>query len=534
MSYRPVLAAMLTAMVLLTAACSGSGGTASGDRGLTFALDTEPSCLDPQVSMADATALITRGVVDSLVSQDRKGLFHPWLATRWETSSDLRTYTFHLRAGVTFHDGTPLDATAVKASFDRIVAPATKSLYARSLIGPYRDSTVLDARTVRVRLSRPFQPFLQAVSTAYLGIQSPKAFTTYAGSLCDHVVGSGPYVFDKHVHQQQVTLHANPKYAWGPEGDATGKARIPTLTFRFLPEAATRVGALRSGQVDGISPVPTPDVPAVTADSSLTLVRTEAQGASYGLYLNTARAPFDDRRVRQAFQRSLDVDTLVRSVYGGTFTRAWSILTPTSRNYDAKTRGSWSYDLAAADRLLDQAGWTGRDSAGYRTKDGRRLRVVWPATQAQLDAQQRGVLGQGIQAAAKKAGIEVVRPVLQNGPLYEAAAKGTYDILDQSWGRADPDILRTFLDSKSLPMTGQNMSRVQDPRVDRWVDGAVTTADERERDKDYAQAQRWVIQQATVVPVFVPAYLVATRKNVRGLTADPAGFPRFEHAWIAG
>jgi peptide/nickel transport system substrate-binding protein len=247
----------------------------------------------------------------------------------------------------------------------------------------------------------------------------------------------------------------------------------------------------------------------------------------YAVYLNTTRGAFTDVRVRQAFQAAVDIDLLVRSIHFGVYERAWSILSPSTRDYDKTLEGSWSFDPAKANGLLDAAGWTARDAEGYRVRDGRRLSVHWPTTPQQDAADQRGLLGQGIQAAEKQVGIEVVRDSVPNGKLFELVAAGGYDVFDMAWTRSDPDILRGFLASTSKPMTGQNIARVADPNVDSWVVGATATLDEKVRAADYANAQHWAVEQAAVVPLYVPAYLLAVAKNVRGLAADPAGFPVF-------
>jgi peptide/nickel transport system substrate-binding protein len=285
--------------------------------------------------------------------------------------------------------------------------------------------------------------------------------------------------------------------------------------------------------VQAIGAVPTPSVASVEANSQLRFSSTPSEGAVYAVYLNTERGPFTDERVRTAFQRAIDVGTLVRTVHFGVYERAWSILSPATPGYDPSLAGSWPYDPALANRLLDQAGWSARDADGYRVRDGQRLSVRWPTTPQQDEADQRGVLGQGVQAAERAVGIEVVRDNVPNGTLYGLITDSKYDLFDMSWSRADPDILRGFLDSASMPMTGQNIARVHDATVDAWVEGATATLDEKTRTDAYHRAQRWAVEHATVVPLYVPAYLLAADRSVHGLTADPAGFPLFYDAWVA-
>jgi peptide/nickel transport system substrate-binding protein len=530
--------AALTALLALSAACAqgpparDSGGVPVPGGALTFAVDREPNCLDPHVSPADTTAVIDRNVFDSLVSQDAQGKFRPWLATAWRISPDLRTYTFDLRTDVRFHDGTPFDANAVKANLDHIADPATKSLYAVTLLGPYAGTTVIGAHTAEVRFSRPFAPFLQAVSTTFLGMASPAALKTFAGSLCDHLVGSGPFRYDQHVHQQSVTLHRNEDYRWAPSSaDHAGPAYLEHLTFQFVPESATRIGKLVSGQVGAAAAIPAAAMATVRANPDLSVLSAPIQGMAESLYLNTSRAPFDDARVRVAFQRGIDLDTLIRSVYFGQYNRAWSPLAPATPAYDAGLDGSWGYDAAMANRLLDEAGWTTRDSYGYRTKQGVRLAVRWPYTELQASTEQRGILGQAIQAEARKLGIDLVRTSVQPGTLYGLVGNADYDLTDTSWTRADPDILRAFLAGDSIPPAGQNYARAHDALVDEKLAAAASTTDDQVRRNAYADAQRQAIRQAVVVPLYAPVYTLGAATSVHLKTFDPAGFPLFHDAW---
>jgi peptide/nickel transport system substrate-binding protein len=284
--------------------------------------------------------------------------------------------------------------------------------------------------------------------------------------------------------------------------------------------------------VQGVAAVPPANAAAVTGDAKLRLVRTESRGAVYSVYLNTGRAPFTDEKVRQAFRAAVDVDGLVKGLYFGQYSRAWGILSPTTPLYEPAVENSWKQDEAAANQLLDGAGWTARDADGYRVKDGKRLAVHWPTTQQMESAQQRGALAQGIQAAAKKVGIEVVRDRIQTAQLFEQVAKGDYDLFDMSWARADPDILRGFLGSTSTFPIGQNVARISDPQVDSWVNGASATLDEAARRQAYGQAQKWAVDHAVALPVFVPAYLLGVSAKVHGLAADPAAFPLFYNAWL--
>ncbi|CAO5147428.1 peptide/nickel transport system substrate-binding protein [Frankia sp. AiPs1] len=528
---------------LLFAGCGGSGSTASSGKpaaggSATYAIDTAPTCFDLHVNAQDVTAEIGRNVVDSLVSAAPDGTFHPWLASSWQITPDLRSFTFHLRTGVTFSDGTPFDAAAVKANFDRIANPATKSRYAASLLGPYTGTQVVDARTVTVRFSRAFAPFLPAASTAYLGFYSPKTLAANADKLCGGgpvMVGTGPFTFERYTKNQSIVLRRNPAYRWPADGSRhVGPAYLDTVTFRILPENSVRVGALQSRQADIARALPPVNVSAVRADRRLSVVRANQPGEVYSIYLNTTRAPFDDVRVRRAVQLGVDIDADVRTVYFGQYDRAWSPLSPTSPGYDSALVNTWRFDPAAAGRLLDQAGWTGRDAQGFRTKGGKRLTLVWPLPPREIIREQRDVLGQAFQADLKKIGIEVTRPGLDLGEYATRGAAGEFQMSDLAWTRFDPDILRLFFNSASRPPSGQNASFLHDADVDAWTLSGAATTDQARRAQFYRQVQQRVVTQAAVVPVYVETTLLGVNRRVHDLGIDPNGWTSFHDVWVTG
>ncbi|WP_435126877.1 ABC transporter substrate-binding protein [Actinacidiphila sp. bgisy144] len=546
LSRRPVPLAAATAAVLLAAACgggSGSGGstTSTGKPvsggSLTYAVDTEPVSWDIDVSQQDITGSIQRNVFDSLVYQDDKGQFHAWLASSWSVSKDLRTYTFHLRKDVTFTDGTPFNAQAVKTNFDRIVDPATKSQYAAGLLGPYAGTKVVDPYTVRVSFTKAFAPFLQAASTPYLGFYSPAAIKKYgsklgAGGPAD--VGTGPFVFSSYTKGQSAVLTRNPKYDWAPSTDAhQGPAYLDKLTYRFLSQDSVRVGALRSGQVQVAKSVPPTDVKTLKPSGGLTVISKQAPGGVYNLVLNASRGPFTDKRVREAVQRGINVDADVKSVYFGAYQRAWSPLSPATVGYDSSLTGTWPYDPKLAAKLLDQAGWTARDSAGYRTKDGKRLSLEWPLMPQNLVSQQHDILGQAVQADLKKLGIEVKRPRQDVGTFVKQLFGGKDDISDYSWSRADPDVLRLYFNSAETPAKGgANGTFIKDTDLDTWTEQGQTTLDPAGRAAYYTKVQQRAVDLALVVPMYVVSSVYGASTKVHGITADANTWLEFHDAWL--
>ncbi|WP_033287756.1 ABC transporter substrate-binding protein [Amycolatopsis jejuensis] len=537
---RAVVAAGLL-LVPVLAACSageadgtntGTGTPVSGGE-LTYLVDQTQLTLDPAVSPATVTGLVTRPIFDSLVEQTSPTTFGPWLATKWEISADGRDYTFHLKRGITFTDGTPFDAAAVKATLDHVVDPASKSQYAASLIAPYESTTIVDDLTAKVRLSKPFRPFLQALSTPYLGIQSPKALRVPAADY--KPVGTGPFSFVSWEQQKDITLTRNPAYAAAPAGAPhPGPAYLQTLKFGYVAEETTRYGALTSGQAQAIAAVPSGRVDSLQAGGKFRVLKNELPGTGYNLYFNVRTGPTSDPSVREAVQRAIDVPALVANIYSGQYAPAKNVLSPTTPGYDRAAEGSLpQFDPAKAAELLDRAGWTGRNAEGYRTKDGRELTLTWPYL-GLINRDRRDVLGQAIQAEAKKAGIRIDRPNLDAGAYTDLVLNGGYQILDTGNVRADADILRfSFGSQATFARGGANLSLAASPELDGWLDEAAGTADPAVATRDYAQAQAYVLKNGYVLPGYVQTSLVGTTAKLSGLTVDAQGIARFAGAWLA-
>ncbi|GAB2786632.1 ABC transporter substrate-binding protein [Streptomyces daliensis] len=539
--HRPKAVTLLAVSALALASCSGASGSdqkseepVKGGK-LTYAVNAEPVNLDPHASAQDVTGLFARPVLDSLVSMDAKGTIRPWLASSWKISEDQKTYSFTLRKGVRFTDGTPFDAEAVKANLDHIVDPKTKSEMAAGYIEPYEGTKVTGERTLEVSFSRPHSPFLNALSTAYFGMQSPEQLEKGADALAKKLVGTGPFVMKDFTPREGITYTRNDQYAWGPAGARhKGPAHLKELEFTVLTEDSARLGALTGGQAHAVANVPPAAVEQVEASPDLRMEKRQAPGGAYTYYPNTEKGPFKDARVRQAFRDGIDFETVVEKLYFGVFAHATNPLSPATPGYDKRAGTHWRHNPKKAAALLDEAGWTGRDSGGYRTKDGKRLTVTWPFVKA-ANREQRSTLAEQIQAEAKDLGFELV---LDTGTQHELAAdygKGEYDVMDLSWQRADGDALRNLFSSASIATPekfGQNASRLDDERVDEWLGDALATTDAKKRAALYAKVQRQVTNEAAAFPVYVVSYLMGASENAQGIDWDPQAYPTFYDAWV--
>ncbi|WP_431926061.1 ABC transporter substrate-binding protein [Micromonospora wenchangensis] len=526
---RLAAATMAAALVAAVAGCGGDAPATGG--GLTYAINQEPQCVDPHATGQSVTSSVARPVVDSLVWHDTaSGELRPWLARSWSVSADQRSWTFVLRTGVTFSDGTPFDAAAVRANLDHIVDPRTKSLGAAGVIAPYyRDSQVVDGHTVTVRLKQPFASLLVQLSTVAFGMQSPTWLATGGTELCTTVVGSGPFVMRGGWRKGRgVDYVRNDAYDWAPQGAPhQGPARLDSLHIKLITQDSARIGALTSGQVDAAARVPALDVKRL--EGTMRVLRAEAPGENYSLFPNTASPVFSDVRVRQAFRGGIDWDDLVQRLFFGAYRTAAGPLSPATRFVAPATTTAVPYDPERAGQLLDEAGWRGRDAEGYRTRDGKRLTVRFASVKA-AETAENVTLSEQVQAEARKLGFDVQIVNLPISQVINNAQRGTYELMATGFSGPDADVLRKLFGSDGVAVPGRmgsNIAKYRNATLDRLLADAQLTTEEPRRAALYAQAQKQVVDDAAVIPVYAAGSLVATTRSVDGVVFDGEASPSF-------
>ncbi|MYX30312.1 ABC transporter substrate-binding protein [Streptomyces sp. SID8381] len=544
-THRPAaLAAGVTALLTtLVTACSaggsGDGATAAGgpprDGGtLRLAVAKEPECLDPHQSPTEAARLLSRPILDSLVHQTAKGAFEPWLAKSWTISPDGRTYTFTLRDDVSFTDGAKFDAAAVVANLNHVVAPATKSLLASSLISAYKSARAVDAHTAEVTLKQPDSGFLGALALPNLGIESPVTLEGSTAALCKKIVGTGPFrTTGGLVAQKGIDYTKNPAYDWAPKSAGhTGPAHLDGIKVQIVPDNASRSGALTSGQVDAATGLDPTSTKTLAKTPGFALHKTSFPGANYSYWPNTAEGPLADVSVRKALRAGIDWSTIDQRVNFGQYPSAKGPLSTTTPGYDGSQASAYAYDPAEAARLLDAAGWTGRDAKGYRTKNGKRLRVehLWSDPSVTNLAVQ-------IQAAAKKLGVEFVEENVDGGTFVKRLLAGDYDIIDTSFSSPGPDVLRVLFGKENIPTPARgvsnNMARYDNPAVEQLFTQARHATDQKEQFRLYGEVQRHITDDAAVLPIYSPVSTFAARTAVQGTGFTADGSADLYAIWLA-
>jgi len=524
------LLALASAGALLLAGCA-SGGDASDDGTpraggtLTYATgDAEPTCLDPHVGGNYPQALVSTQYLESLVSKDSEGEIVPWLADSWEESDDGLSWTFTLRDGVSFTDGTPFDAAAVAANVAHLQDPETLSSTGYLALQKVTGVEAVDARTARFDLSEPDSALLESLTQPWLAMESPEALQRSQEVNCESPVGTGPFVVESWTKQDRVVLSRNDDYS-SPPADAghDGPAHLDEVVWRFIPDSAARYAALQAGQVDVIDNVQPDTLVAAEKDDSLDEIDAPRPGAANRIELNSGKAPFDDERVRQAFITGVDVNDGIDSLFFGTADRSYSALSSVEP-LAYSDESLFDVDPDAAGDLLDEAGWTERDSDGYRTKGGERLSLEFPvSTNQSIPAEQS--LFEQIQAGAKQLGIEVVLSPLDLSSWYGALAENDYDLVSAPYTKVGPDVLRILYDTAGITPAPSgyfaNLAQLSDPALDQLLTDAAQTSDPDERADLYQQAQQIVLESYTVLPLYDQQNHYLVRSSVTGVRALP-------------
>ncbi|PPH65681.1 peptide ABC transporter substrate-binding protein [Rathayibacter rathayi] len=542
------LPAAVAAAVLLLSGCTVESPDATGtpvDGGtLTYASgDAEPTCLDPHVGGNYPQALLATQVLESLVSRDAGGAITPWLAESWTVSDDALSYDFTLREGVRFTDGTALDAEAVATTIAHLQDPATKSSTGYLAVAKVASVTAVSPTVARFTLTEPDSALLESLAQPWTAIESPTGIARGEQANCEAPVGTGPFTVSEWVKQDHVTLTRNDAYdaSTGPTGDGhKGPAHLASITWRFIPDSATRYAAVQSGEADVLDNAQPDTLTAATGASGLVELDAPRPGSVNRLELNSGRAPFDDESVREAFVRGVGVNEAIDSLFFGTAERSFSPLS--SREATAYSDPSLFADagsdseVSAAEGLLEKAGWVDSDGDGIREKDGTPLTLRFPvSTNQSIPAEQS--LFEQIQASAKTLGFDVQISLLDLSSWYAALGANEYELVSAPYTKVGPDVLRILYSSSGITPAPSgyfaNHAQIADPALDSLLAQASATTDEAARADLYQQAQRIVLEGYWILPLYDQQNHYLHRSAVQGLVAlDTVSTPWFADAWV--
>lgn len=519
------LVLVLTAALLL-AACGGSGGstsdgagtpsggdagtggsqaggdegTASGPFTLRIGLNAFPPQLDPHLSSAAVDRQVYQSLYDKLVDLDENLNIVPALAEDWDISDDGTVYTLYLRQGVTFHDGTPFNAEAVKFNFERMLDESLGSPR-RSEIGLVTDVTVVDEYKVQITLANAFSPFLSILADRAGMMVSPTAVQEKGENFSQDPVGTGPFKFASMIQGDEIVLERNPDYwAAGPLAER--------VIYKALPDENVKVAQVQAGELHIIDqPVPAPQLPALSSDPNLRVSLNP--GLEWqSMWMNVTQPPLDNVYVRRAIAAAIDRETLVRVVFGDAAVPGATPFPPGYPVHD-ETLGIPARDLDLARQYLEQSGL---DSVSFTLK-------IQPNPTYQRSAEV-------IQDMLGDVGIEVQIEQVEFGTLLEQTTPGNlnYQAALLGWsGRPDPDQnIFIFLHSTG----NQNRSGYSNPEVDRLLEEARRVHDMAERKELYKQVMDVVLDEVPYVILYHPTNVRIMRADLEGFVHVPDGMIR--------
>lgn len=509
------IATAAMAMPLMLAGLSAQAQDQS--KTLVIAVPSDPVGLEPGANKAEPVGSeIILNVFDTLVAwtaPDFKQL-EGRLAASWTISPDGKEFTFKLRPGVKFQDGTPFDAAAVKFSLERTRAANS---YVKATFELIKDITVVSPSEVRITLSAAYPAFLSILAQPQSAIVSPAAVQKFGDKFAANPVGTGPFVFKSAQADTNIVLEANPDYF-------RGAPKLSRIIYRVIPDASTRRLEIESGGVDivqqqgQLSAIAAEDIEALKKNKNVRILETSSQIIRQLEFNNNKKdGPFANIKVREAITHAIDYDGLLQGVFGGTAERVYGPLTSNSWAFNPKMKEmAPKYDPALAKKLLAEA-----------KVDPSKLNLKLYSFQGPL----WGAVATFVQANLADIGINVTIQQTEFPALRALQTSGQFDFtLDgrQPWYN-DPDAHITIGYLSSLANTAMTFRMPEDKALDDLILKAQQTPDMAVRKQLYFEVQEQIMKKVPGAYLFSPKLIVFLRSNVEGLVVNSA--PPLNEYW---
>ena len=501
---------ILTMLLVVAFTCSSLVACGSGESAKDRAKDTiiyaqgaDPRGLDPALIDDGESAKIVVNIYEGLLKYNKDSTnVEPSLAESWDTSSDGLTYTFHLRKGVKFHDGTDFNAEAVKFNIDRQLEPnVTEDMgYAGFVFGSVKDVEVVDEYTVKINMKSASTPFLNNLAMA-LGapIVSPTALKKYNNNVNENPCGTGPYKFVSWTKSQNVVLVRNDDY-WGT------KAVTKNVIFKFISDNSARVVALNNGEADIIDGIDATVVQQIK-DANNNIYEAQGMNINY-MAFNTTKAPFDKKEVRKALSQAVNVPELVKSLYQGYAEPATSVMPSFMPGYD-KSISQASFDAEAAKSALQAAGVT-------------TLHMITYTNPRPYNSANGQALAEAIQGYFKNVGVTATIDSYDWTTYKQKIKAGDYDVCFYGWigDNGDPDNFMNLLSDSDPTM---NVARWDFADFKALINKGLTTPAGDERNKIYTDLEKMAAENSVWLPISHAKTLVGYSSNVKGFNYHMTG-----------
>lgn len=495
----------------------------------------EPPSLDPQNHSSTNTGNIVGMIYDSLLTQDpytSQYIAGP-LTASFEVSQDQKSWTFHLKKGITFHDGTPFNAQAIRKDYERALDPAAKSQVTGIYLPPKATFDTPDDNTFVITSPQPYGPMASHLFwDSFFGVSSPAARAKYGADYDRNPVGAGPFKFKEWVAGDHITLERNENYTWGASFlKNKGPAYVDSVFLKIITETNTVISGLQSGDID-VAYLPNQFYDDFAKDKNFQLL-TRPSGALTALGWNLERWPFTDLKTRQALMYGFDRQRFLTVMEGGHGKVMYGTIVPALPFYWAgeQTEGP-KYDLAKAKAMLKAAGWSDPNKDGIIEKDGKPFKAVFVAGGTDIAVRFSSLAAD----QAKQLGIDIQIVTLETAALTARLNSGDYDFWQFGYGTVDPDILTFFFAQSQIPLNGKpglNRSRINDPKLEDLLNRQRSTIGD-ERKKAVEDAERYMLDQAFILPLYSPDANTVVNKKVKGLIFYPDGSDwELTDTWIA-
>jgi peptide/nickel transport system substrate-binding protein len=472
-------------------------------------------------------------ITDKLLYVDPEGKISPWIAESWEQNDDATQYTLHLKDGVTFSDGSPLDAAAVVANIDSWAKGDPARGITRIALFPsasYDHAEAVDATTVKVVFSAPTLGFIPTLGYHGSILISPKSIALPLDQQGDlrNEIGSGPFTVEEWSEGDKVVLTKRADYDWGPEAIGnTGPAHLDSLTYKIVKEDTLRSSAVQSGQADVAFNVSPQEIDALRA-GGFTVETPRYLGFAHGFKVSTKAPPFDDVKVRQAVQHGIDRDEIIQTVYTKDWLPAETFIqssVPEATDHS----DAFAFDPKKSAELLDEAGWT-KGADGVRVKDGQPLTLtLYPtpylSTSQPVDelvAQQLTDIG--FKVDLQKLDVPSYLERMQNNPSIALS-----------------DVTRSFIDVGTVggvltsKNKGENWFFVDetDTKLNDLSAGIASASDKEARAKLVDELQEYVLDQAYFLPITqINQRLYLQSPKIHGTTFNGLAYANYTAAWL--
>jgi peptide/nickel transport system substrate-binding protein len=499
----------LGATLLSPLALAQSGGSLT----IAFPANQEPASLDGHIDPYQSTWLFNSFIADPLLILDSDGSYKPALATNWESTPDGKRWSFKLRSGVKFQDGTPFDAAAVKYNLERILDPKTASAQLKSDVGPIARIETPDAMTIVLHYDTPWVTLLDAMRRT--PIWSPTAAEKHGlANFARNLVGAGPFTLQEWVPNNRIVLRRWAEYGgWSSIQKHQGPVHLESVTIRFIGEAAVLGSVVKSGNVQVTYMLPARYIDDYKGKAGFDFFFKDQSGTGLQMVMNTRSPPLDDIRVRRALLHARDMNAINQLLYDGNYAKSEA---PLSNNHVCHWDGAkdvYPFSLDRARALLDEAGWKAVQGQPIRVAQGVKGVADGTPLKIRYNTLHHKEIGEALQAQYRRIGIDLAVETVAGPVQLDRVRRRDFDLMYERQRSPDPLILDQVWNSKWDQPGGWAWTGFKDATLDAHLDKLRALPSLADRCAAAREGQKIIMQNALMLPTLSdPVFFAMTNK----------------------